>query len=89
MARNYKRDRNGKFARTGSSGKGKKTLKQRYQKGHKGAGAIHRRRRDQWNSGRKRDKLKVLAKSTSYAGGTAHAASYVRHRRARKAGFAS
>lgn len=58
-----------------------KTLKQRYQKGHRGPGAIHRRRKAQWNSGRKRDKAKVLYKSGTYAGGIAHATSYVRHKR--------
>lgn len=85
MARKYKRDKKGRFAKTGAS------LKRRYQKGHKGAGAIHRRRRDQWNSGRKRDKAKVIAKTgfNTYSAG-AHAISYARdRRRARSSGFVS
>lgn len=104
MARMFKRDRRGRFARGGSAGgkkgpaKNKKTLKQRYQKGHTGAGAIHRRRRDQWNSGRKRDKAKVLYKSSfNYGGGAViQGVSMVRNNRvnkkaskARSNGFAS
>ena len=66
-------------------GRGKKTLKQRWQKGHSGAGAIHRRRRDQWRSGRKRDKLKVIYKSGVLGGGgAAHAVSYLRDRNRKK-----
>lgn len=63
MARNYKRDRKGRFARTGAA------VKKKYQKGHSGAGAVHRRRRDQWNSGRKRDKAKVIVKTGIVPGG--------------------
>ncbi len=60
----------------------KKTLKQRWQKGHSGAGAIHRRRKAQWKSGRKRDKLKVIYKSGILnGGGLAHVVSYARDRR--------
>lgn len=56
----------------------KKTLKQRYQKGESGPGAIHRRRQAQWNSGRQSDKAKVLYKSGSQGGAAIHAISYGR-----------
>lgn len=87
MARSYKRDAKGRFSRTsgGSKGKKKKTLKQRYQKGEKGAGAIHRRRAKQWKSGRKRDKAKVIAKTgfgPLWAG--VHAASYANNKRVQR-----
>ena len=78
MARSYKRDSKGRFA------KGAGNLKRRYQKGEKGAGAIHRRRAKQWKSGRKRDMAKVVAKSGSYGGAAVHAVSFARHKRAQK-----
>lgn len=90
MARVFKRDKNGKFAKgSGGGGKAKsgakkKTLKQRYQKGESGAGAIHRRRAKQWKSGKKRDKAKVLYKSSGLGltgGHIVHAASYANHKR--------
>jgi len=63
----------------------KKTLKQRWQKGHSGAGAIHRRRKAQWKSGRKRDKLKVIYKTGVLGyGGVAHGVSYLRDRNRNK-----
>lgn len=74
MARKYKRDTRGRFARTASS------AKKRYQKGHKGAGAIHRRRKAQWSSGRKRDKAKVIYKSGIFVyGAPTHAVSFIRN----------
>lgn len=77
MARNYKRDNRGRFARTGSA------AKKRYKKGQSGKGAIHRRRAAQWNSGRKRDKAKVLVKTGVLPYGAAtHGVSYVRSRSA-------
>lgn len=93
MARKYKRDSKGRFARVAGG------AKKRYQKGHKGAGAIHRRRKAQWNSGRKRDKAKVIYKTGIMPYGyIAHAGSYAADRavqrkkvksRARSNGFAA
>lgn len=71
-------------ARKRRKGGGRKSLKKRYQKGQTGAGAIHRRRAAQWNSGRKRDKLKVIAKSGSYGGGITHAVSYARNKKRKR-----
>ena len=44
MARNYKRDGKGRFARVASK------AKKRYQKGHSGPGAKYRRQRDKFRS---------------------------------------
>ena len=65
-------------------GRGRKTLKQRWKKVQTGAGAIHRRRKAQWNSGRVRDKAKVVLKSGSTGGGTIHLISYARNSRRKK-----
>lgn len=80
MARSYKRDNRGRFARAAGG------AKKRYQKGQTGKGAIHRRRRDQWNSGRKRDKAKVILKSGSSGGAAMHAVSAIRNRNAQNKG---
>lgn len=50
MARTYKRDSKGKFSRGGSVRGVASKAKKKYQKGHSGPGAIHRRRKDYYNS---------------------------------------
>lgn len=81
--------RRGTGKKKASTGRKRKSVKARYQKGHSGAGAIHRRRKAQWNSGKKRDKAKVIAKSFNNAGAMVHAVSYARDQSRSKAGQAA